>query len=271
VTPRPMLRAAAVPARRARRRRTASVAAALAAVTAFAGCRDEGPDAARVSAAASLRTAFTELARSGDLAGGAPAFSFAGSDLLAAQIEQGARPDVYAAANEALPRRLHDAGLLERPVVFATNELVVAVRAQDHTIDVVDDLARDGVTVATGSPSVPVGAYTATVLARLPARVRARIERNVRSREPDVGGIAGKLTEGAVDAGFVYRSDVRAAGGALRAIALPRRVRPGVRYAAGVVTRAPHRAAARRFLRELLGLAGRRALRAAGFGVPAAR
>ena len=32
---------------------------------------------------------------------------------------------------------------------------------------------------------------------------------NVRSEEPDVAGITGKLTQGAVDAGFLYASDVR--------------------------------------------------------------
>ena len=31
---------------------------------------------------------------------------------------------------------------------------------------------------------------------------------NVRSEEPDVAGIIGKLTQGAVDAGFVYVTDV---------------------------------------------------------------
>ena len=34
-------------------------------------------------------------------------YSFAGSDLLAAQIEAGLRPDVFASANLTLPRRLH--------------------------------------------------------------------------------------------------------------------------------------------------------------------
>ena len=36
--------------------------------------------------------------------------SFAGSDELAAQIQQGAQPDVYAAANTKLPDQLHAEG-----------------------------------------------------------------------------------------------------------------------------------------------------------------
>jgi molybdate transport system substrate-binding protein len=257
--------------RRGRLTATACALAVVAGIAAGCGSGDDGAtgDGARlkVSAAASLRTAFDAYA--GAAGGPAPAFSFAGSDALAAQIEQGARPDVYAAASETLPRQLHREGVLSAPVVFATNELVIAVPAGSDKIRSLDDLARDGVTVATGAPSVPVGAYTGTLLARLPAAERAGIERNIRSTEPDVGGIVGKLTEGAVDAGFVYRSDVRASGGRLRAIALPPRLRPGVRYAAGVVSGAAHPAAAERFVRGLGGPAGRRALRGAGFGVPA--
>ncbi|HEU4973682.1 MAG TPA: molybdate ABC transporter substrate-binding protein [Baekduia sp.] len=257
-----------------RRLRAGAVIAAAAAATALAGCGGDGASAGdgavRVSAAASLRTAFTELgaalARDG---GAAPAFSFAGSDVLAAQIRQGARPDVYAAADEALPSDLHRRGLLDPPRVFATNELVAAVPAERRDLRSLADLGRAGVTIAVGAPAVPVGAYTHTVLAHLPAAERSALQRNVRSTEPDVGGIVGKLTEGAVDAGFVYRSDVRASAGTLRAIPLPRAARPVIRYAAGVVRGAPRRAAAQRFLDALTGPAGRRALRAAGFGVPA--
>ena len=53
--------------------------------------------------------------------------SFAGSDELAAQIRQGVRPDVYAAANTTLPDQLHKEGLVGKPTVIATNTLVVAV------------------------------------------------------------------------------------------------------------------------------------------------
>ena len=55
--------------------------------------------------------------------------SFAGSDDLAAQIRQGVTPDVYAAANTSLPDDLYKDGLVEKPVVFATNTLVLAVPA----------------------------------------------------------------------------------------------------------------------------------------------
>ena len=37
-----------------------------------------------------------------------------------------------------------------------------------------------------------------------------------------MAGVVGKLSQGAVDAGFVYITDVKAAGGKLTAIELPR-------------------------------------------------
>ena len=137
--------------------------------------------------------------------------SFAGSDELAAQIRQGVKPDVFASANTKLPDELYKEGLVEKPVVFAANELVLAVPA-DGTVTGLDDLAKPGTTIAMGSESVPVGAYTRKVLDGLPAGQREAILANVRSNEPDVAGVVGKVAQGAVDAGFVYVTDVEATG-----------------------------------------------------------
>ena len=147
---------------------------------------------------------------------------FAGSDELAAQIRQGVKPDVFASANTKLP-----AALLRRRPARASRSCSPATGScspspQDSEIDSLDDLTADGVKLAIGSPSVPIGSYTREVLARLPPAPGEAILANVRSNEPDVKGIVGKLTQGAVDAGFVYVTDVAATGGALKAIELPR-------------------------------------------------
>ena len=78
-----------------------------------------------VSAAASMTEALERC--SPDFAGATVRLSFAGSDELAAQIRQGVKPDVYAAANTRLPDELQAEGLLGEPVEFATNEFVLAV------------------------------------------------------------------------------------------------------------------------------------------------
>ena len=74
-----------------------------------------------------------------------------------------------------------------------------------------------------GSRTCRSARYTRKVLDKLPAAQRKAILANVRSNEPDVGGVVGKVTQGAVDAGFVYVTDVEAAGGKLKAIDLPGR------------------------------------------------
>ena len=162
--------------------------------------------------------------------------SFAGSDELAAQIRQGAKVDVYAAANTKLPDELHEDGLLDTPVEFATNEFVLAV-PKDSKIDSIDDLAEPGTKLVIGSASVPIGSYTRETLAKLPPAQEKAILANVRSNEPDVKSIVGKLTQGAADAGFVYVTDVNATNGKLKAIKLPKQLEPQVTYGAGVVSK----------------------------------
>jgi molybdate transport system substrate-binding protein len=191
--------------------------------------------------------------------------SFAGSDELAAQIRQGAKVDVFAAANTRLPDELHGDDLVEQPVEFATNEFVLAV-PKDSEIDSVDDLTAEGTTVVIGSESVPIGAYTREMLAKLPPGQENAILANVRSNEPDVKSIVGKLTQGAGDAGFVYVTDVNAAGDALKAIHLPGELEPQVTYGAAVVAKAPQPELAQKFVDGLTGGDCADALEAVGFG-----
>ena len=234
------------------------------------GCGDEargGGDPPRlvVSAAASMSEALTDC--SSDFADAEVRLQLGGSDELAAQIRQGVKPDVYAAANTGLPEALHDEGLLSAPVEFATNTLVLAVPAGSD-VDSVGDLTRDGLKLAIGSESVPIGIYTREVLARLPAARESAILANVGSNEPDVKGIIGKLSQRAVDAGFVYATDVNATGGALSAIELPPELSAEGAYSAGVVEGADQPGHARAFVAGLRRGACSEALERAGFGPP---
>jgi molybdate transport system substrate-binding protein len=244
-----------------------AVLAGLLLVAVCVGCGDDDDASPRlvVSAASSMTEALT--ACSPDFGGADVRLSFAGSDELAAQIRQGVKPDVYAAANTKLPDELNKEGLLSQPVEFATNELVIAV-PKDSEIESVHDLARDGLKLAIGSESVPIGSYTLEVLARLPQGESDAILANVRSNEPDVKGIVGKLTQGAADAGFVYVTDVNAAGDELRAVELPAELEPDVTYSAGVVEGAKQPDEARDFVDALTDGACADALAEAGFGAP---
>jgi molybdate transport system substrate-binding protein len=224
----------------------------------LAGCGG-GSSPLRVAAASSLKAPFAAL-------GGAQ-FSFAGSDQLAAQIRSGARPDVFVAASPQSPQELYADGLVERPVKIARNRLVIAV-PPGSKITRLEDLARPGVAIATGATTVPVGAYTRAVLASLPATPREAILGNVRSQEPDVAGVIGKVTQGAIDAGFVYVTDVKATHGQAKAIELPARLGPDVTYEAVVVKGTTHTDQARAFVRGLASGKGAAELRRAGFAPP---
>jgi len=237
-----------------------------------AGCGSDDESAAGdrgevvVSAATSLKGGFTSY---GEQFPAAEAqFSFAGSDELAAQIRSGAKPDVFASANTKLPDQLFREGLVERPQVFASNRLVLAVPAKRSTISALDDLTTKGVTIVIGSESVPIGAYTRKVLGRLAPAARAGVLANVRSNEPDAGGISAKLTQGAANAGFLYVTDVVATNGRLKPIELPAELQPEVAYSVAIVKGAAHRSEAQAFVAGLLDGAGADALDSAGFKPP---
>jgi molybdate transport system substrate-binding protein len=247
-------------------RRTLAAVATVALLAAGCGGGGNGEPTIKVSAAASLKQPFQDYAKSFDAA--RVSFSFAGSDELAAQIRQGVKPDAYAAANTRLPADLYAKGLVDKPVEFASNRLVIAVPSGTSKVRSIGDLAKPGIRIAAGSATVPIGSYTRKVLAGLDAAKARGIVGNIRSNEPDVGGIVGKIAAGAVDAGFVYVTDVRAAGGRLAGIQLPDTLQPRVVYGAAVVKGAPHPAEARAFVEGLLAGKGRRALDDAGFGRP---
>ena len=175
---------------------------------------------------------------------------------------------MFAAASPAQPRALYRDELVLRPRVFATNRLIVIVpRANPGRIGSVNDLRRRGVKLVIGTRTVPVGMYARLALARL--GIARDVLRNVVSEESDVRGVVAKVALGQADAGFVYATDARVAAGKVRAIRLPARAQPTVRYEIAVVATSPRRAAAHAFVRRVLSQAGRRELLRAGFGVPA--
>ena len=219
-----------------------------------------------VSAAASMTEALEVCApQFGEAENADVKLSFAGSDELAAQIRQGAKVDAYAAANTKLPDELYADDLLDKPVEFATNEFVLAV-PKDSTIRSLDDLTKEGTTLVVGSESVPIGSYTRETLAKLPPAQEKAILANVRSNEPDVKGIVGKLIQGAADAGFVYITDVNATNGELKAVELPAELEPNVTYGAAPVAEAQEPELAQAFVDGLTEGDCATALQEAGFG-----
>ena len=213
-----------------------------------------------VFAAASLTEVFPKIDKSGR-------YSFAGSDQLALQIRQGAPADVFASASAKYTELAYRDGYVQKPVVFATNRLIVLVpRSNPARIRSVYDLRRPGLKVVIGDKTVPIGSYTRQILDAL--GITADVTKNVVSEETDVKGIVSKVALGEADAGFVYRTDAKPVAARTRTIALPAWAQPPIRYELAVVKASTHRAAARVFIRKGTSKRGRRLLQQAGFGLP---
>lgn len=192
-----------------------------------------------------------------------PRYSFAGSNALAAQIQQGAPADVFASANTAIPKQLYEAGLVEKPIVFTRNELILIVpKSNPAHIHSVYDLRRNGIKLDVAAPGVPVGDYTRTVLHNLD--LDAALE-NIVSNETDVREVLAKVALGEADAGLVYTTDARAVRGKVATIGIRWSAQPIVRYAVAVVKSSKHAAAARAYVKKLLRPGAQRKLLAAGF------
>jgi molybdate transport system substrate-binding protein len=194
-------------------------------------------------------------------------YSFGGSNQLAQQIRLGAPFDVFLSASPTYARALYRDGLVRKPVPFATNSLVIVVpRSNPQRIRSVYDLAkRPKLRLVVAGPKVPIGLYTREVLERLGL---LRVLKKAVSLEPDVKGVVGKVALGEADAGFVYRTDARPVAGKVRVVALPPRSQPTVAYDAAIAAKPVSPDSAKRLLNALLSAAGRRELRAAGFGLP---
>jgi molybdate transport system substrate-binding protein len=213
-----------------------------------------------VFAAASLTDVFPRI-------DGAARYSFAGSDQLALQIRQGAPSDVFASASPKYTELAYRDGYVLKPVVFATNKLIILVpRSNPAGIRSVYDLRRAGVKIVIGDKTVPIGTYTRQILDTL--GITADVTKNVVSEETDVKGIVSKVALGETDAGFVYRTDARPVASRTRTIALPAWAQPPIRYEVAVVKASTHRAGARAFIAKLTSKRGRGLLAKAGFGLP---
>jgi molybdate transport system substrate-binding protein len=232
------------------------VPAVLGALLLVAGCGgDEGESEAPVVFAAS------------SLAEVAPAVDpdaevmLGGSNDLAAQVRDGARADVVLSASAKPLADLQADGLVEEPVAFASNRLVVIVpRGNPAKVTHVADLAGDGVKLVLGAEGVPVGDYAREALEL--AGLGAALD-NVVSLEDDVKGVVGKVALGEADAGIVYATDVAAARDDVRSYRISDYFQPEIAYYAAVVS--PGSEHGRDYVERLLGGEGQDALRAAGF------
>jgi molybdate transport system substrate-binding protein len=171
-----------------------------------------------VFAAASLAKSFKEIGKrfESEHPGTKVRFNFAGSQQLAAQIEQRVPVDVFASADERWMSYVVERGLaVDGGSVFARNRLTVVIpKTNPGRIGTLNDLSRRGVKLVLAAEAVPAGSYARRMLRALarepgfPPDFAERTLRNLVSNEENVRGVLGKVQLGEADAGVVYRSDV---------------------------------------------------------------
>lgn len=170
-----------------------------------------------VFAASSLTDAFKEIgtAFEGANPGTKVTLNFGASSQLRTQLDQGARADVFASADQAQMDAARKGGSVSgADHIFARNRLtIITPKDNPRGIQGPCDLAKPGIKFVTSQPSVPVGQYTVAMLDKGTGDVcgtdfRAGVENNTVSQEDNVRQIVAKVQLGEGDAGVVYSSDV---------------------------------------------------------------
>ncbi|MFN8176821.1 MAG: molybdate ABC transporter substrate-binding protein [bacterium] len=226
----------------------------------------------RVSAASSLTEAFGEIAAVFERAhsGEKVELNFAGSQVLRAQIEQGAPVDVFASADLAQMEPLVTAKLVQPARVFAHNRLVAAASSKSGAVRSLADLAKPGIRVVVADPTVPAGRYTTQLLGKMAASglfgadFPAAFEANVVSQETNVRVVLAKVSLGEADAGIVYRTDVGSAK-QVTVLEIPEPMNVVATYPIAVVLGSASDDLATAFVELVLSEQGQAVLRKAGF------
>jgi molybdate transport system substrate-binding protein len=187
--------------------------------TTAAPAPNTAPTNMTVLAAASLTESFNELGQifESQHPGIKVAFSFAGSQQLSEQLNQGADADVFASAS----KKYMDAAVAanrvtqDAPEIFAQNRLVVVYPKDNPAgLQSLKDLANPGLKLVLADKTVPVGQYSLEFLDKASldpafgAVFKDAVLANIVSFEENVKSVLGKVQLGEADAGIVYVTDI---------------------------------------------------------------
>jgi molybdate transport system substrate-binding protein len=233
-----------------------------------------------VFAAASLTDAFNEIGQEFQKAnpGVTPKFNFAASTALRTQLEQGAKADLFASADQVQMDNAKKAGVVEgEDRLFVKNKLV-AIHPGNNPANIQShqDLARPGIKIVLTDANVPIGAYARSALQKMSADPQygadfgQKVLANLRSEEANVRAVVTKVQLGEADAAIVYASDVTPqVSGQVKSILIPDQFNTIATYPIAVVKDAPNKAAAQAFIAFVRSRQGQEILRKHNFIVDA--
>jgi molybdate transport system substrate-binding protein len=188
-------------------------------VVALSGCSSSGDNPPKqkeltVYAASNLAEVFTEIKQAfEEKTGYKVTISFAGSQTLRTQIEQGAPADVFASADISHMESLYQQGLVEKDHVLSYNTLALILPVKNPAgIKKISNLSDKKLRYVSGVSEVPIGIYTNQLLENgnklYGPDFKDKVLSNIVSLEGNTKQIVGKIAIGEGDAGFVYASDI---------------------------------------------------------------
>ena len=176
--------------------------------------------------------------------------------------------DVFAAASPKQPAALYAKGLVDKPVEFATNTLVLIVpKSNPAHITSVSDITKPGVKLVICNATVPCGDYARTAFTNLGITTAGDEER----RQPDDRRHPDRRRGRDRPGRRRLRLHHRRQGGRRArstSIRLPAKAKPGTQDFIAVVKAGKNQAAAKAFVATVLSPQGQATLQAAGFGKP---
>lgn len=244
-----------------------SAALALSLVACGSGADGDGAGGTttlQVAAAASLTDSFEEIATAyeADNTDVKVELQFAGSSDLASQIDNGARIDVFASADEKNMDKVKDA-VDGTPTIFATNTLTIITEpGNPKKITGLADLDNPDLAVVVCAEQVPCGAATKTLTDQ------HKVTLDPASEESKVTDVLTKVSAGEADAGLVYVTDATGAGDTVEAVDASGADKVINSYPIATLKDAEAADQAQAFVDYVSGPEGQKVLQDKGFGAP---
>lgn len=196
--------------------------------------------------------------------------SYAGTQVLFLQLQQGATADLFLSADLDYAEQAQEEGLIDSFSEVSRNEEVIIVPSGNPAgVDGLEDLGARPVELVIGVDTVPIGKYTRQIFENassgygsdFPERVRSRVV----SEETNTREVAQKIALGEGEAAIVYRTDVTPSiTDQVEIVEIPEEYNVEAFNYAGVVSNAPNPELTQEYLDLILSPEGQEILR--GFG-----
>lgn len=221
-----------------------------------------------VFAAAHFTEAFNAMKKAFEKKTGAKVtISYAGTQTLRTQVEQGAYADVFASANLGHMKALKKEGFVKHYKISDYNSLIVIVpKSNPAGLKNFKDLASKHYKLIIGVKNVPIGIYTRKVLDNANKKYgpsfKKKVMANVVSLEPNVKEVASKITLGAGDAAFVYPTALTpSVSKKVKTIKIPKGLNVTATDTIAVLKESKHKKLAKKWVQFVLSSQGQKILK----------